>query len=322
MFIGFYCVIVITEINKVVIEVEGNKYKRGLVNNAMRRERMADKMLENSPKLPLISKEVIQTADYIFSSIKPLDRIGDSGSLLLAKCKSDRNLCYFVKHAYADCAANEFVYTKLAQAMGTKMPDAVLFQISDGEKRRYFQTEYIIGLKYLDITIEAPTYSQIREQADNWQDFFRFRAMYDMFLESDSFETPLVSDGFIYRVDTTDAFPLCDLHLSQAGLNIVVNGNNVKEIVQKYVESIEYNQLWKYTKFENTMNQLAENCGKEGNTYFSEPFNRIQEVSNDYIDDFLNTLCYIYPDFIGDYFKSFIAALQKKSREYLKSVNV
>jgi len=89
------------------------------------------------------------------------------------------------------------------------MPNAVLFQLSEGEKRKYFKTEYVIGLDYLNITIEAPTYHQIREQAHNWQDFFRFLAMYDMFLEGDIFETPLASDGLIYRVDTTDAFPLC-----------------------------------------------------------------------------------------------------------------
>ena len=41
-------------------------------------------------------------------------------------------------------------------------------------------------------------------------------------------------------------------------------------------------------------------------------------VGDDYIDDFLNTLCYFYPDFIGDYFKRYISALQKQCAEYWK----
>ena len=51
-------------------------------------------------------------------------------------------------------------------------------------------------------------------------------------------------------------------------------------------------------------------------SYFLDPFARIQEISDDYIDDFLNTLCYFYPDFIGDYFKRYISALQKQCAEY------
>ena len=49
-----------------------------------------------------------------------------------------------------------------------------------------------------------------------------------------------------------------------------------------------------------------------------ETFSLIQEIRPDYIDGFLNTLCYIYPDFIGDYFKRFITALQKQSATFLK----
>lgn len=49
---------------------------------------------------------------------------------------------YLAKHAFADCAANEFVYIKLAQAMGFKMPDAVLFSL---------------GTTFLRLTIEAPS---------------------------------------------------------------------------------------------------------------------------------------------------------------------
>lgn len=300
--------------------MDADKWKARMIEKAMRRDCMADKALENSPKPPLSSSDVVQTADFIFSPIKPCERVGDSGPLLLAKRKSNRSECYLIKCAYTDCAANEFVYTKLAQAMGTKMPDTVLFQLSKGEKRKYFRTEYIIGLKYLNLIVDAPSYQQIREQALNWQDYFRFRAMYEMFCEGDSFETPLASDGFIYRVDTTDALPLSDYFLSRAGLNIEIeNEHNVKESILKYTLHIQYDQCWKYNDFGRTLHHLIEWYSEECIPYFLEPFSLIQEVHDDYIDDFLNTLCYFYPDFIGDYFKLFITALQKKSYEYLKS---
>ena len=51
---------------------------------------------------------------------------------------------------------------------------------------------------------------------------------------------------------------------------------------------------------------------------FLRRFVRIQEIRQDYIDNFLNTLCYFYPDFIGEYFKCYISALQKQCADYLK----
>ena len=79
------------------------------------------------------------------SSPAPCPIGGDSGPLLLAKRKQNRAEQYLVKHAYTDCACNEFVYTKLAQAMGYSMPDVLLLRLSPQEKRPYFDTEYLIA---------------------------------------------------------------------------------------------------------------------------------------------------------------------------------
>ncbi|MBA1336648.1 MAG: hypothetical protein HPY66_3083 [Firmicutes bacterium] len=64
---------------------------------------------------------------------------------------------------------------------------------------------------------------------------------------------------------------------------------------------------------------LVTRYGNECIKPFLDPFTRIQDVSKEYIDSFLNTLCYFYPDFIGDYFKLFITALQRVSYEYLRT---
>lgn len=100
------------------------------VNSIMRQLRMEDKERETGGKPPLNSPDVMMTGDHVFTPIAPLDRVGDSGQLLLAKKKSDRSQRYLIKHEFTGCAANEFVYKKLAQVMGFKMPDAFLFQLS------------------------------------------------------------------------------------------------------------------------------------------------------------------------------------------------
>lgn len=129
------------------------------------RLRMESKAEENRKKPPLSSPDVVETRDFVFVPFDPLNRVGDSGTLLLAKRKANRKEQYVVKHAFTDCACNEFVYTKLAQAMGYCMPDAILLQLSPQEKRPYFKTEYIIGERYLNVLDPAPSYERIRECA-------------------------------------------------------------------------------------------------------------------------------------------------------------
>lgn len=287
-------------------------------NRIMRQLRMEDKARENQNKALLHTSDVMETKNFVFSVFRSGEEAGDSGTLLLARQKENREHRYVVKHAYTDCAANEFVYTKLAQAMDLKMPDAVLFRLSEGEKRSYWKTEYILGTQFLDLQIEAPTYAQIREKASNWQDFSRFGAMYMMCGECDSFETPLATDGYVYRIDTTASFILSNYSFDYAGINEKIGEIIPKEAVKTYIENYDYAAYWARKSFADELRRWTDRYGEECRAPYLDTFSRIQEVRADLIDGFLNTLCYFYPDFIGDYFKRYIDGLQTQSALFLK----
>jgi len=295
-----------------------NKSQKNRITNLMRQFRVEDKARENALKPTMNSKDVVSTADFMFSPICPLDRVGDSGSLLLAKRKSNRAEQYLVKHEYCDCASNEFVYTKLAQAMGYKMPNVVLFEVSPSEKRKCFKTEYIIGAEYLNIIDNNPSFEKIREHAKNWKEYFGFLALYEMMEEGDSFETPFVDDGFIYRVDTTDSFIASEIYFAQAGINVELNGIVPKAIMQEMFSESRIDPEDALARYDCRLNALNEKYGNECVKPFLEPFERISDVKMDFIEDFLNTLCYFYPDYIGDYFKNYIVDLKNISLDYLR----
>lgn len=285
-------------------------------NKFMMRLRMESKQRENQGKPAITSSDVVQTADFVFS--QALERVGDSGKLLLAKRKTDRKEQYLVKHAYTDCACNEFVYTKLAKAMEYCMPDAVLFQLSPGEKRPYFETEYIIGERYLNVLDPSPSYEKVRNCAKNWKQFFAFNGLYGMTGEGDGVEIVLADDDYIYRVDTTDAFPLSNHQLDTAGIDIEIGGHNLYAETKKLLLEADFSNVLDAFRCDWLLTR-CDNLDIESRSYFLEPFARIQDIRRDYIDDFLNTLCYFYPDFIGDYFKLYISALQSQCGEYLKA---
>lgn len=292
-------------------------HKMNVVQKIMRQQRMEYKRKENLSKPPLCADDVVKTTDFIFSA--PFEREGDSGKLLLAKRKADRSDKYFVKHAFTDCACNEYVYTKLAQAMGYKMPDVVLFQLSETEKRKYFKTEYIIGARYLNIVEPFPTYKVIREQAKNWQEYFCFYGLYAMTGEADGMESPLVDDGFIYRVDTTDAFPISNWDLEFAGVYQEIQGSTPNELIKQRLQTRDFSNTVSFDSCDFCFELCREKDAQVCERFFLEPFRKIQEISEDYVDEFLNTLCYFYPDYVGDFFKRYIAALKQQSAEYIKT---
>lgn len=201
--------------------------------------------------------------------------------------------------------------------MGYHIPKARLFQLSKDEKRKYFKTEYIIGNQYMELVIEFPTYAEIREKAENWCEYFSFTGMYAMFSESDSFETPLAKDGLIYRIDTTDAFPIGTLQLDCAGVNLMLEGKNFNDLCKEDLLHRDLSQVLSRSWCDIYLDTSLKK-DKSSAAYFLEPFSRIQEIRNDYIDAFLDTLCYFYPDFIGDFFKRYLRALQQQCYEYWK----
>ena len=123
----------------------------------------------------------------------------------------------------------------------------------------------------------------------------------------------------LYRVDTSAAFPTSELFLSQARLNVEMGGQNVKESIKQHMLSYPFETCWEHFNLDEAVEKHTTRYGAECANLYMEPFSLIQDISEDYIDDFLNTLCYFYPDFIGDYFKLFIAALQKKAKELLQA---
>lgn len=291
------------------------------MNSILKAIRLESQKKNNKGKPKLISEDVLETEDFNFSPINPLNRVGDSGELLLASSRKDNTEKYLIKHEYCDCAANEFVYSKLARAMGLHIPESRLFRISENESRDCFKSGYTIGAVYLDVKDPDPSYEKIRNCSSNWEEYYSFMALYYFFLESDSFEILLTDEDLIYRVDTADAFLLSEFFLSQAGLDVDTPSGNLQEIMKKtLMENHQKKDFWQYVDFYKKMEENIEKYGKESRKGFLCPFYEIQGISQIYIDDFLNTLCYFYPDFIGDCYKLFIGAAQKKAKSFLDSL--
>lgn len=105
------------------------------------------------------------------------------------------------------------------------------------------------------------------------------------------------------------------------GIDIDFKGHNVKakiaEQILEQLQSTRENRI--LFDFNYDYEQISEKYGKEYLKYYLQPFHDIQDIKKDYIDSFLNTLCYVYPDFLGEYYRQYIDIIKLRAREYLKS---
>ena len=67
------------------LQMTSEEWKQQRFENWCREIRLQSQIKNNALKPKLDTEDVLETADFIFSPIRPFDRVGDSGNLLLAK---------------------------------------------------------------------------------------------------------------------------------------------------------------------------------------------------------------------------------------------
>jgi len=303
----------ITKMDKALLS---RRFMRG-VSCMLQKERMRFKLRENIGKPRLVCSDVVLTTDFLFS---PMNHQGDSGQLLIAKRKGMPAEKYLVKHEATDCACNEYVYYKLAKWLNVPVPEVILFEVPQNEKRKHFETEYISGSRWINIANRCPTVEQLINNDDYLKIWSQCEALEIMFSESDGIELVIANHEQLYRVDTQASFNICFHWLDYLGVNIEIQGHNVHQFYQKQLEILleEWRSKNIVRELELTLKQLNQLSGRDCASWFWEPFIQVQDITRGDIDSFLNVLCYFYPDCVGAYYREYIKILQEKSAKYLK----
>lgn len=280
---------------------------------SFRSKRVANKAIENQGKPPLVSPDVLDADDFTFEPFaQRRGDNGDSGSLLLATHKSNPAHKYIVKHAFCDCAANEYVYSKLVRAMGLKMPAVKLFRLSDPLDDTLFGTEYVCGIEYLNV-VDADPSLEVIGRAKNTDDYYMFHTLYMMFREGDIVQAVLADDGYIYRIDCSDAFAIDHMTLMIAGVDDANGGSGNL--------TTGLSRLWNPPDMHETIRQYVNIYGEDRIPALTDPLFAVQQIRKPYIDQFLNTLCYFYPDHIGEYYSRFLTEMKKSMKRFVNLIS-
>lgn len=270
-----------------------------------------------------INKKVEEVKDLIYTNnytLKDYIHNGDSGTLYLAINKHDKTDKYLVKHYYRECACNEYMYSKIGNKLGINIPEVKLFIINDKEKK--FNTSYACGIKYLDDS-KRVYYKDIIENKDNisnWKDYFKIRGLESLLEESDDIEI-LLYKNLLYRIDNQASFSISDYYLGYLGYNFTYNNIDIKKWTEKKIlEQARPNKENRFSMWNINQNNFIKYRGKKYLDYYLEPFRLLSTITDSDIEEWINTITYIYPDIIGEYYKKYLTNLKLDVEEFLLTI--
>ena len=295
-----------------------------LIERALVNDRLNNRFLKNKSKPNLVSDDVLQLKNYEFKKA-PISRIGDSGKLLLAINKNNQSEKYIVKHEYIDCACNEFMYSKLGQLLGCKFADVKFFNTLTPPLNSMFTTEDVVGIEYLELESENVKFNIIKDKCKNVEDYFRYLAISKLFFDDDSYEIVMDKNNYIYKIDNSSTFCISNYTLESIYIdfNKEINGINIniEEFTKKqFNRQLEYYKSQNYINYEDSLLYVKTNYGMEYEKYFLEPFFALYHLDLNKMNPIINTLCYFYPNYVGDYYKKYIKITQDKVKDFLEKV--
>jgi hypothetical protein len=228
---------------------------------------------------------------------------GDSGQLYLAMRGTDGKK-FIVKHEYADCVCNEFVYFAIAKELGLKVLECNLFETNNSGIFKYGRA---IAIEY----IEKQKIGKIvgnKSKVKNWQEFFYHWALYTAFLEADGMEMIVDKNGYCYRIDTTDALALSDTFA--LGISHPV-------AFEHLCKHMPENERMIFDELTFKSREIKEKYSQEEYGLFRGAIEKLAHFDLEKLNPYLNELCKVYAKEIKAYYIKFLTSCKNACNRFL-----
>lgn len=232
------------------------------------------------------------------------DEEGDSGALEIATSKIDHTEQYIVKrgNTYPELACNEFMYHKVATALGLYTQDVKLIKDS-GKYHRSAAIRYVPN---------AQEFSLRTSSEENYRTFFAFEALYVIFNEEDSHEYYLDEQGRMFKLDNAAAFTV------QQTTIMLFDGNPIGQFfipdINAPLNAVGYDWYGiKYREFEEQRGQVAVNA-------YLGMIHRFAEFDEKVLCTAYTALERFYPKALSQYYDACIRIRKKACQRFMDEV--
>ncbi len=273
------------------------------------------KEIEHQKQCSYPLQDILYTSDFTFTFFSSK---GDSGEILLATSKTDPKVQYLVKHAFYDCACNEYIYSKIGNKMGISIAPVQFFWNND--KNPIFASDFLCGITFFD-SGKTISYQKLMEEKDeiiNWQDYFKMKGLEILFDEGDGIEI-IKQKNKIYRIDTTDSFAISHLDIANLVYHFYLGDFTSSEAKENLLKRTFANKTRRnYWKF--GMNTFLSYYSVEYLSLFLEPFFLMKKITLKEIQEWNRVVTFFYPNLIGEYFQSYFMNIKKDVEIFLQEM--
>jgi len=236
-----------------------------------------------------------------FSHPHHFDGTGDSGELELATSKANPNEQYIIKcgNIYPELACNEFMYHKVASALGLYTQDVKLL---DGNK----DYQRSAAIRYVP---EARKFNLAASTEKNLCSFLAFEALFVILNEEDSREYYLDEQGRIFKLDNAAAFNV------QQTTIMLFDGNPIGQFfipdINAPLHHIGYD--WYELKYE----EFMQGHGQVAVDAYLSLIQRFSEFDETVLYEAYRALEKQYPKALSEYYDEFILIRKDTCRKFL-----
>jgi hypothetical protein len=250
---------------------------------------------------------ILNAKDFTFAPYNP--SVGtDSGKLLMATAKGDAQVRYVVKAASPELACNEFMYHKVAAALGLHTLEVKLFEGVAGSRDA-------AGIRF---SPSARLFDCRTATAENFRDFCAFHTLYVILNEEDSQEFYIDERERVFKLDNAASFnftPTISMPaLANAGKNAGKLNPVLKEMLHRCLNHVEY------TKYKFICEILVEKFGSESEDACLSLFDRFAAFDDSVLDEAYRSLNMVYPEWLSEYYCEFILIRQAACKKYLRDL--
>lgn len=227
--------------------------------------------------------------DFDFQPFNPTAD-GDSGVLQLATHKENPAEQYIVKSTYPDLACNEFMYHRVAAALGLYTQEAKLFRSSA-------RMPYAVGIHYENSARRINVETDCPVGSGNFAAFIGFQALYVILRESDSEEYYVDGTGRLFKLDNAASFSVSNLDIMMLGH---LSEDNAISLFQKKLNANDYDM------FSLTLQSVVKRYGEAGKAAYRAMVERFSSIDEAQMDEAADLLSEVYPLVLSEYYPAFV----------------
>jgi hypothetical protein len=230
------------------------------------------------------------------------EEAGDSGALEIAASKNHPNERYIVKYGYPELGCNEFMYHKVAEAFGLYTQEVKLV-VGDRKYHRAAAVTYVPNARLFHLK---------QSSTGNFNEYFKFEALYVILNESDSHEYYLDGQGRLFKLDNAASFTVEEATILWFEGNPL--GHFFIHDIETPLNAVGYNWYGlKYKKFE-------QEYGQEAIEAYLSIIRNFAEFNETVLHRAYDALDKQYPQALKDYYDRFIQIRKQTCRKFLKEI--